>query len=172
MRGNTMNLRMNRKKLNIGAYWLQPYAGTEEHVRDIAACHIDMMVCVHEAMRDTLDHFKTYGVGAVVVGAVPGWWGGNGKSGEMAECNPNQKKDASKESHKHHGVCHKLITIVPRIKNLMILLHTTYHCIAPKGKYYIKAPLQTDSASLFMFSAINKTQRYQKQQQSDQKKQG
>lgn len=83
-----MNQRMNRNKLNIGAYWLQPYAGSEEHVRDIAACHIDMMVCVHEAMRDTLDHFKTYGVGAVVVGAVPGWWGGNGKSGEMAECNP------------------------------------------------------------------------------------
>ncbi len=81
-----MNIRLDRNKLNIGAYWLQPYAGSEKHVHDIAECNIDFVLCVHEAMRDTLDYFKTYGVGAAVLAAAPGWHFGH--YGEMAKLNP------------------------------------------------------------------------------------
>jgi len=83
-----MNQRIDRSRLLIGAYCLQPYAGSEAHVRDIAACHIDFMVSVGRHMEDTLDAFATYGVGAIVNGVVPGWWGGAGQNGNMAVLNP------------------------------------------------------------------------------------
>lgn len=97
-----MNQRMNRNKFNIGAYWLQPYAGSEEHVRDIAAAHLDMILCVHEGMRDTLDHFKTYGVGAFVLAAAPGWLSSGGKVGKMAELNPISAYEAAAEAFVDH----------------------------------------------------------------------
>jgi len=83
-----MNQRMDRSRLLIGAYCLQPYAGSEAHVRDIAACHIDFMVAVSRHMEDTLDAFAAHGIGAIVNGVVPGWWGGSGQNGSMALCNP------------------------------------------------------------------------------------
>jgi hypothetical protein len=38
---------MDRKRLNIGAYILQPYARTERHIKEIADCGIDFIVCMH-----------------------------------------------------------------------------------------------------------------------------
>ena len=86
-----MNKRMNRSRLNIGAYFLQPYARTEEHIREMADCGIDFIVCMSYD-RPALDLFHKYGVGAIVSGIVPGWWGGDGNNaGKLAEWNPMDK---------------------------------------------------------------------------------
>ena len=83
-----MNKRMDRSRLNIGAYILQPYARTERHIREIRENGIDFIVCMADD-REALDLFEKYGVGAVVSGVVPGWWGGDGSNaGQMAEHNP------------------------------------------------------------------------------------
>ena len=86
-----MNTRMNRNRLNLGAYILQPYARTEEHIRDIKECGLDFIVCMGND-RPALDYFAKYGLGACVTGVLPGWWGGNGdNAGKMAETNPMEK---------------------------------------------------------------------------------
>lgn len=83
-----LNGRMNRAKLHIGAYCLAPYAQSEQHIRDIAGCGIDMMLCVPNDLI-LLDRFAACGVGAVVSGVVPGWFGGMGENaGQMAKKNP------------------------------------------------------------------------------------
>ena len=80
--------RMDRSRLNIGAYILQPYARTEQHVKDIADCGIDFMTCVQND-RAMLDLFRKYHVGAIVSGVVPGWWGGDGdNAGQLSKRNP------------------------------------------------------------------------------------
>ena len=56
---------MDRSKLNIGAYHLQPYASTEAHVKDVADCGIDFMLCIRTD-RKLLDLFQKYNVGAVL----------------------------------------------------------------------------------------------------------
>ena len=77
-------MRMNRERLQIGAYCLAPYAHTMEHVREIAECGIDMMLCVPND-RALLDKLADQGVGTVVSGAAPGWFGGQGEqAGQMA----------------------------------------------------------------------------------------
>ena len=86
-----INTRMDRSRLNIGAYLLAPYARTEQHIRDIAAGGVDFIVCM-EYDRPALDLFEKYGVGAIVSGILPGWWGGDGhNAGTMAEKNPLEK---------------------------------------------------------------------------------
>lgn len=83
-----MNERMNRKKLNIGTYILQPYARTEAHIKALYDCGIDFVTCMEYDIT-ALDLFAKYGIGAVVNGILPGWWGGDGeRSGRMAEFNP------------------------------------------------------------------------------------
>lgn len=80
--------RMDRTRLNIGAYILQPYARTEQHVRDIRDCGIDFMTSISNDRR-LLDLFEKYHIGAVVNGVVPGWWGGDGdNAGQLKEKNP------------------------------------------------------------------------------------
>jgi hypothetical protein len=79
---------MDRSRLNIGAYTLQPYARTEDHIREVAECGIDFIVCMSYD-RPALDLFHKYGVGAIVSGLVPGWWGGDGgNAGKFAEARP------------------------------------------------------------------------------------
>lgn len=97
-----MNTRMNRKRLNIGTYILQPYARTHPHIRDLSACGIDFVVGMDYDI-ETLNLFEQYGIGAVVSGIVPGWFGGLGENaGEMAKCNPLQKYDEAAENYKDH----------------------------------------------------------------------
>jgi len=86
-----MNRRMNRNRLNIGAYILKPYARSEQHIRDVAASGVDFIVCM-ENDRPALDLFEKYGVGAIVTGVLPAWWGGDGaNAGKLAETNPMEK---------------------------------------------------------------------------------
>ncbi len=97
-----MNKRMNRNRLNIGAYILQPYARTEQHIKDVADCGIDFIVCMGNDV-PALDLFEKYGVGAIVSGIVPGWWGGDGgNAGKMEAANPMEKYDAAAASFKDH----------------------------------------------------------------------
>lgn len=97
-----MNTRMNRSRLNIGVYHLKEYARTEQHVRDLSDCGIDFVICL-ENDRPTLDLLAKYGVGAIVSGIVPGWWGGDGNNaGTMAERNPLSGYDKCAESFEDH----------------------------------------------------------------------
>ena len=97
-----MNKRMNRNRLNIGVYHLKPYARTEAHVKDLADCGIDFVICM-ENDRPALDLFHKYGVGAIVSGIVPGWWGGDGdNAGTMAAVNPMEKYVAAAASFVDH----------------------------------------------------------------------
>lgn len=76
------------EKFHIGAYYLQKNARTEEHIRDLALCGIDVLFGIN-CDRDTLDMLHRHGIGAVVNGVVPGWFGAHGeKAGEMHLTNP------------------------------------------------------------------------------------
>ena len=90
-----MNHRMDRTRLQIGVYHLAPYARTQAHIKDLADCGIDFVIGLNND-RTVLDLFSKYGVGAVVSGEVPGWWGGfGGNAGTMETTNPLEKYDAS-----------------------------------------------------------------------------
>ena len=97
-----MNKRMNRNRLNIGVYHLRPYARTEAHIKDLADCGIDFVVCMDDD-RPALDLFHKYGVGAIVSGIVPGWWGGDGdNAGKLRETNPMEKYEAAAKAYSDH----------------------------------------------------------------------
>ena len=79
---------MDDRKLRIGAYYLAAYASTEQHVKDLAACGIDVVMNMRND-RAALDLLDKHGVKAVVSGLVPGWFGGDGSNaGTMAQKNP------------------------------------------------------------------------------------
>ncbi len=87
-RAGDMKGRMDRNRLNIGAYTLQDYARTERHVREVKECGIDFIIGVPND-RPLMDLFQKCGVGAVVNGIVPGWWGGDGdNAGKMKDACP------------------------------------------------------------------------------------
>lgn len=97
-----MNKRMDRNRLNIGVYHLKPYARTEAHIKDLADCGIDFVICMDND-RPALDLFHKYGVGAIVSGIVPGWWGGDGNNaGKLAETNPMEKYEAAAAAFTDH----------------------------------------------------------------------
>ncbi|MBQ9116811.1 MAG: hypothetical protein IJY04_07280 [Clostridia bacterium] len=86
-----MNKRMDRRRLNIGVYFLRSYARTERHIRELAECGVDFVTCM-ENDRETLDMFYRLGIGAIVSGIAPPWWGGDGENaGTMAAENPIEK---------------------------------------------------------------------------------
>ncbi len=83
-----MNNRMDPTKLQIGTYYLREYAQTEAHIRDAAACGINFFICTGSEP-EMLDLFHRYGLGAVVCGTVPRWFGGDGsKAGGYGEKYP------------------------------------------------------------------------------------
>lgn len=94
--------RMDRTRLNIGAYILQPYARSEAHIKDLADCGINFVICIDDD-RNALDLLDKYGVGAIVTGVVPGWWGGNGEAaGTLEKVNPMQKYEEAAASFEDH----------------------------------------------------------------------
>lgn len=97
-----MNTRLDRSRLNIGAYYLAPYAGTDAHVRDLAACGIDVVINMRHD-RAALDLLHRYGVGAVVSGIVPSWFGGDGSNaGTMEASNPLSRYDSAADAFTDH----------------------------------------------------------------------
>lgn len=94
--------RMDRNRLNIGTYHLKPYACTEAHVKDLADCGIDFVVCMQND-KNTLDLFSKYHVGAVVNGVLPGWWGGDGdNAGKLEATNPLSKYEEGASKFEDH----------------------------------------------------------------------
>lgn len=67
-----MNDRLDRSKLIIGTYYLKPYATTEQHIKDLAECGIDLVVCMHDD-RKALDLLHKYGVKVILRGVYPLW---------------------------------------------------------------------------------------------------
>lgn len=101
-----MKKRMNRNQLQIGTYYLQPYARTERHIRELRECGIDFVIGMQAKDRAALDLFARYGVGAVVNDVVPGWWGGNGENaGTLEATNPMEAYEKGiREFHDHPAV--------------------------------------------------------------------
>lgn len=98
-----MNERMDRARLQIGAYILQPYAQTERHVREIAECGIDFITCLKVDKLGILDAFAKYNVGAILTDVVPGWWGGDGdNAGRLAETHPISAYEKAAEQFADH----------------------------------------------------------------------
>ena len=90
------------RALTIGAYYLAPYASTKEHVRDLAQCGIDVVVNMRND-RAALDLLAEQGVGAIVSGIVPGWFGGDGSNaGTMREKNPLEKYELAARKYEDH----------------------------------------------------------------------
>lgn len=94
-------MRHDKSKLNIGAYVLQPYARTEKHIKEIKECGIDMIIDMGYDLK-TLDLFSKYNLGAIVRGATPNWWGGNGIAGKLSETNTLDLYDKSAEKYIDH----------------------------------------------------------------------
>ena len=97
-----MNCRMDRTKLNLGAYYLEEYARSEEHIRDLRDSGLDFIVGM-DYDKEALDLFAKYGIGAIVRRALPLWWGGDGsRAGTMAEVNPIEAYVADAEKFVDH----------------------------------------------------------------------
>lgn len=94
--------RMDHSKFNIGAYYLKPYARTEAHIKDVADCGIDFIVNINYD-KNTLDLLHKYHIGAIITGAVPSWWGGDGKNAGKLNLNiPLDRYDKSAKSFIDH----------------------------------------------------------------------
>lgn len=105
----TKHKRMDRSRLNVGAYILQGNSRTEAHIKDVAECGIDFMMYMNN---DTaaLNLFQKYNVGAILVGTVPLWWGGFGdNAGTMQAQHPISEYEAGAASFTDHpaiwGIC-------------------------------------------------------------------
>ena len=76
---------LDRRKLLIGTYCLQPYARSEAHVQALADAGVNYL-CATPADPALLDLCEKYGIGVFASGVLPGWWGGDGDSaGTLAE---------------------------------------------------------------------------------------
>ena len=74
--------------LNIGTYYLAPYARTEAHIKDAAECGIDFFVNIPNDAA-LLKQLHQYNIGAIVTGVFPSWFGGDGSNaGQLAIKNP------------------------------------------------------------------------------------
>lgn len=94
--------RMDRSRLNIGAYCLASYAWTDQHVKDIKDCGIDFMTVIPNDKK-ILDLLHKHGVGADVSGVVPGWWGGDGKNGgQFSKTHPIETYEKAAASFADH----------------------------------------------------------------------
>lgn len=93
---------VNTSKLMIGAYYLAPCASTRAHVRDLAQCGVDIVMNMRND-RAALDLLAEQGVGAVVSGIVPGWFGGDGSNaGTMEEKNPLARYEEAAQRFEDH----------------------------------------------------------------------
>ena len=98
-----MNTRIPKNKLLTGAYFLHPYAQTEQHVKELSECGIEMIVCFDPKNREMLDILHKYGVGCILDGVLPHWWGGDGsKAGTMGEKYPLEEYAKAAAEFKDH----------------------------------------------------------------------
>ncbi|MBO4298518.1 MAG: hypothetical protein J5998_06940 [Clostridia bacterium] len=69
--------KLDRSRLLIGTYCLQPYARSEAHIRALADAGVDYL-CATPADGKLLDLCDKYGIGVFATGILPSWWGGDG----------------------------------------------------------------------------------------------
>lgn len=109
-----MSTRFDKNKFHLGAYILQPYARTEQHIRDIAECGLDIIICLDAVENlkpltyDThvLDLLAKYNIGCVFSGNLPAWWGGDGgNAGKLGETHPISKyEEAARDFIDHPAI--------------------------------------------------------------------
>ena len=101
-----MQNRLDRSKLVIGTYYLKPYATSEQHIKDLADCGIDLVVCMQDD-RAALDLLDKYGVKVIITGVYPGWGGGNGaKAGQLSQINTWDQYEAGAAAFiDHPAIC-------------------------------------------------------------------
>lgn len=94
--------RMDRSRINVGAWRLSGNARTEAHVKDLKACGVDFVVTPLD--RATLDLFAKHGVGCFLLrDEMPLWHGGgHPDSGKMQLQRPLSLYDAACASFKDH----------------------------------------------------------------------
>ena len=83
--------RMDRGKFHIGAYcFYHEFLHDEAHVKEVKDCGVDFLIGVPaDAPRSLFDSLARHGIGCVVGGALPGWWGGDGENaGKLREKQP------------------------------------------------------------------------------------
>ena len=98
----TKHARMDRSRMNIGTYHLAGYARTDSHIKDLAECGIDFVMYMNNDST-VLDIFSKYGVGAIIVGTVPLWWGGFGdNAGTLKTTHPLSKYEEAAAKFKDH----------------------------------------------------------------------
>lgn len=91
------------ESFHIGAYYLQKYARSEKHVKELKECGIDFVIGMDND-REILDLFDKYGVKAVVSGIVPSWFGGKGEnSGTMKDVNKKEDYIKGRENFTDHS---------------------------------------------------------------------
>ncbi len=98
-----MNKIFEKDRIILGAYILQPYARSEQHIKELAECGIELIVCFGTPDEKTLDLLEKYHVGCIVTGIFPHWWGGDGeRAGKLAELNPIENYYEGKKNFKDH----------------------------------------------------------------------
>lgn len=94
----------DNKNLYIGAYILNKCARTKKHIRQIKKASIDFMVCIDYSDKATLDLLAKCGIGAIVNGVFPPWWGSDGeRGGQMAIANPMEDYEKCISAYTHHN---------------------------------------------------------------------
>ena len=97
----TKHARMDRSRINIGVYHLQPYATDEPHIRDLKDCGIDFVLCMRDE-RPALDLLYKYGVGAILYDVLPQWWPKQKKNGQMKNIYPMEMYIKAAKKWKDH----------------------------------------------------------------------
>jgi hypothetical protein len=99
--GESVSNGIDRTKFQIGTWGFKKSVHDEEHVKDLKDCGIDFVVgFVSVTDTKVLDLFEKYGIGAIVRGPGPRWFGGDGsKAGKMREIHPKNKYVSSFEKY-------------------------------------------------------------------------
>jgi len=74
---------MRKNKLNIGTYTLCASAQDEKHVKELAECGTDSVICLDAENEKVLDLLYKYGVGCIVCGRICGEYVSAGKRADI-----------------------------------------------------------------------------------------
>lgn len=90
-----MQDRMDKNKIQIGAYYLGKFAQDEEHIKQVNECNIDFIIDFRPAHiyenKEALKYFEKYNIGLIVgmESVLPFWLGGWGENaGRLHQIHP------------------------------------------------------------------------------------
>ena len=158
------------EKFHIGAYCLGKSCRDEEHVRELRECGIDLLFSVNDD-EDLLDLLAKHGVGAVVNGVLPWWFGADGKNaGTMHLTNPKEAyierahrfkdhpaivgvdvgDEPSSLDFPHYGSVIEALKEHFSDKLLYLNIYPSYGMLASAGKEQAKRELGTDTYAEYL----------------------